>query len=180
MKCISLWQPWATLMAIGAKRIETRSWPTRHRGPLAIHAAKKWTRELSELCATEHFSDALSPPQMGTHDLPFGKIIAVVDLVDCLGVARLERINQNRTPELDAEISATLRFAGGYDEQTIAAALESGMLTERERAFGDYSPGRYGWLTENLRRLPEPVPYAGHQGLFDIPDALVGEAIAAG
>lgn len=30
---ISLWQPWATLMAIGAKTIETRSWSTRHRGP---------------------------------------------------------------------------------------------------------------------------------------------------
>jgi len=40
MKAISLWEPWATAIAIGAKKIETRSWATSYRGPLAIHAAK--------------------------------------------------------------------------------------------------------------------------------------------
>ena len=40
MKAITLTQPWATLVAIGAKRIETRSWRTFYRGPLAIHAGK--------------------------------------------------------------------------------------------------------------------------------------------
>lgn len=43
MKLISLWEPWASLMAIGAKKIETRSWATSYRGWLAIHAAKRWT-----------------------------------------------------------------------------------------------------------------------------------------
>ena len=38
IKLISLWEPWATLMAIGAKRIETRSWRTPYRGWLAIQA----------------------------------------------------------------------------------------------------------------------------------------------
>ena len=32
MKCISLWNPWATLMALGVKTIETRSWGTDFRG----------------------------------------------------------------------------------------------------------------------------------------------------
>ncbi len=41
MKAITLWQPWASLIAIGAKKIETRSWATKYRGPLAIHAAIK-------------------------------------------------------------------------------------------------------------------------------------------
>ena len=40
MKAISLWQPWASAIAIGEKTIETRSWWTPHRGALAIHAAK--------------------------------------------------------------------------------------------------------------------------------------------
>lgn len=31
MKAISLWQPWASLMAVGAKRYETRSWGTLYR-----------------------------------------------------------------------------------------------------------------------------------------------------
>ena len=51
MKALTLTQPWATLVAIGAKRIETRSWRTSYRGPLAIHAAKgfpKWAREFAQ------------------------------------------------------------------------------------------------------------------------------------
>lgn len=50
MKAITLWQPWATAMAMGVKRIETRSWFTRHRGDLLICAAKRspqnWEREI--------------------------------------------------------------------------------------------------------------------------------------
>ena len=36
MKALSLYQPWATAIALGSKRIETRGWPTSYRGPLAI------------------------------------------------------------------------------------------------------------------------------------------------
>jgi hypothetical protein len=38
MKCITLYNPPATLMAIGAKLIETRPKKWKHRGPVAIHA----------------------------------------------------------------------------------------------------------------------------------------------
>ncbi|TRU31740.1 MAG: ASCH domain-containing protein [Microcystis aeruginosa Ma_QC_B_20070730_S2] len=41
MKAISLWQPWASLVANGLKLYETRGWPTKYRGVLAIHAAKR-------------------------------------------------------------------------------------------------------------------------------------------
>lgn len=41
MKALSLWQPWASLMALGVKQNETRSWPTSHRGDLLICAAKR-------------------------------------------------------------------------------------------------------------------------------------------
>ena len=44
MRAISLWQPWASVVALGSKRIETRHWSTGHRGPLAIHAAKRRVR----------------------------------------------------------------------------------------------------------------------------------------
>ena len=40
MKALPVTQPYATLVALGAKHIETRSWSTRYRGPLAIHAGK--------------------------------------------------------------------------------------------------------------------------------------------
>lgn len=39
MKALTLHQPWSSLVAIGVKTVETRSWGTTYRGPLAIHAA---------------------------------------------------------------------------------------------------------------------------------------------
>lgn len=40
MKALSIWEPWASLIACGTKRIETRSWSTEYRGPLLICAAQ--------------------------------------------------------------------------------------------------------------------------------------------
>ena len=41
MKAITIWQPWAEFIAAGVKHNETRSWATKYRGPIAIHAAVK-------------------------------------------------------------------------------------------------------------------------------------------
>lgn len=51
MKAVSLIQPYATLIMLGYKQYETRSWQTAHRGTLAIHASAgkpKWAREVAE------------------------------------------------------------------------------------------------------------------------------------
>ena len=45
MKALSLWQPWASLIADGRKNIETRHWELLYRGPLAIHAAMRVEKE---------------------------------------------------------------------------------------------------------------------------------------
>lgn len=62
MKLITLWDPWATLMALSAKKIETRHWKTDFRGPVAIHAAKGGLSlaELKATCTQKYFSEALS------------------------------------------------------------------------------------------------------------------------
>lgn len=44
MKAISIRQPWAWLIVNGYKDIENRSWPTRFRGRVLVHAAKAMTR----------------------------------------------------------------------------------------------------------------------------------------
>ena len=41
MKVLSLLQPWATLVVLGAKKYEVRGWQTAYRGPLLIHASAK-------------------------------------------------------------------------------------------------------------------------------------------
>ena len=151
MKCLSLWQPWATLIAIGAKRIETRHWSTDHRGPILIHAAKKWNLDLGCMCAQIPFIDHLTaigyyPGPTKGWGLPFGAIIAVVDLWDCVPTSSLN-----------------------------AAGIR---VNEPERSFGDFSDGRWGWMTRDLRRFPDPIPFKGHQQLFNVPDELVADQLA--
>lgn len=81
MKALSLTQPWATLLASGAKQIETRSWRTYYRGPIAIHAAKGFPRWVRDFCQDEPFASALSG---SVESLPLGAIIGLCDLVDCV------------------------------------------------------------------------------------------------
>ena len=82
-RCLSLIQPWATLMAIGAKKIETRSWGTPYRGWLAIHASKGFPRECIDLCFDSPFADVLSAAGIGTPgDLPRGQVLCVGRVVD--------------------------------------------------------------------------------------------------
>lgn len=83
MRALSLWQPWATLIALGAKAIETRPWATRYRGPIAIHAAKRWTGDLAAICHLPRFDRVLSRQVM-----PLGGVVAVADLVECWEIGR--------------------------------------------------------------------------------------------
>ena len=79
IKVISLWQPWASLMAAGYKIDETRHWKTSYRGPLAIHAAK--TIDVAgapeQLCR-----DAFG--QHWSRILPVGMVLAVGELTACV------------------------------------------------------------------------------------------------
>jgi hypothetical protein len=83
-KALSLWQPYATLILLGAKQYETRHWKTDYRGPLAIHAAKRWTREELDTIAKPAFSTAL-----GDAKLPLGAVLGIVNLVDVVPVEKL-------------------------------------------------------------------------------------------
>jgi activating signal cointegrator 1 len=83
---ITLWQPWASLIALGEKKIETRSWPVHknYRGPLAIHASAKVPGWARELWGQEPFLSALK--EQAT--VPVGAIIAVCNLTDCVRITR--------------------------------------------------------------------------------------------
>ena len=62
VRVITLYQPWATLLAHGIKKNETRPKPTTHiaeKGIYLIHAAKKWTKEQIKTCYTEPFYSEL-------------------------------------------------------------------------------------------------------------------------
>ena len=83
MRFLSLWQPWASLMAVGAKTIETRSWSTNYHGLVGIHAAK--SREGLEWWAHPAFQSALRTGGIhGPLDDSYGAVIAVGELMDCI------------------------------------------------------------------------------------------------
>ena len=86
MKAITTWQPWASLLARGAKKYETRSWETKYRGPIAIHAAQKPFNTDSYLDRELYpFADALGLPDIYSFNkLPYGAVVAVANLVNCL------------------------------------------------------------------------------------------------
>ena len=156
MKALTLTQPWATLVAIGAKKIETRSWPTHYRGPLAVHAAKGFPKWASDLVRNDwtffgalephlaaHYKAAglrLVPCEIGRRtagSLPLGAVLATCTLVDCEPIRGVEPVS------------------------------------ESERAFGDYSEGRYAWMLVNVVQL-QPIPAKGALGFWEweMPEAL--------
>ena len=150
MKALCLTQPWATLMAIGAKQYETRSWRTRYHGLVALCAAKNFPRACRDLIHEDPFRQVLGAT--GWHEpkaLPRGVILAVGFLSGC-----------DPTDQI-----SVLRRADG-----------SLVLSDQERAFGDYSPGRWAWLFHRVMVLARPLPVVGSLGLFDLPSHTV-EAI---
>lgn len=146
MKAITIWQPYASLIMIGAKQFETRSWSTDYRGPVVVHAAKRWDEDRHADCL--RVADALrdstfrlqsaSEEQIRLFYMPMGdtlgKALGVVQLVGC------------------------------------DSMLDGGSPLENE--FGDFGPGRYGWECAEPKAFEQPISQVGKQGLW-IPDAHV-------
>lgn len=140
MKALSLWQPWAGFVATGAKKNETRGKGTGYRGLLAIHAAKKWGRELEDLTGNLNGALAIRGEHArmvrirdeGKLVIPRGYYVAVVRLVAC-EVMTAEMINE----------------AG-----------------ELQRQLGDWRPGRWAWRFSQVAILEEPIPARGYQWLW--------------
>lgn len=84
MRALSLWNPWATAIAVGTKSIETRSWSTSYRGPVAIHAAMKRTEQAAAFASIEMVHGRL-PDR-----IPYRAIVALCDLVDVRPTEELE------------------------------------------------------------------------------------------
>lgn len=144
MRALSLTQPWATLVAIGAKKVETRSWPApRHviGDRILIHAAKRFPLDCQELMRVEPFRSALAYHGITADNetqvtVPRGAIVASAVIAECM--------------------------------PTSVVALSRG-LDPTELAFGDYSPGRYALFLRDVRPLREPILARGALGFWWVP-----------
>lgn len=168
MMALTLHQPWAALIAQGTKTIETRSWHTNYRGRLAIHAGK--TKVSADECGMEPWRPLMATEQRGVlrEKLSLGAVVAVARLVDVLPIVGPDspctypRMLWNDTTSRYLTI-ASLNDAGGWDSLDVTDQLP----------FGDFTPGRYGWLLEDIEPLSPPVPARGRQRLWRWePDSL--------
>lgn len=76
VKALTLYQPYATAIALGLKRFETRGWATKHRCMIAIHAATAMPTWAKEFAATEVALGRI-PSR-----LPLGAVVCIADLVE--------------------------------------------------------------------------------------------------
>ena len=147
-RAISLIQPWASLVIWQLKQLETRSFPTKYRGHLLIHASKskpRWAREASEHVKKRrnrpqpvpdpHIMAALEARGISFDDLPRGQV---------LGYCQLQGVQQ------------------------IGTELQPEDLSDAEVAFGDYSPGRYAWQLGEIQEFAEHFPAKGSLSFWDV------------
>lgn len=139
VKALTLWQPWASLVALGEKRIETRCWSTKYRGPLAIHSAAKVPSFLGASRHTEQF---------------------ITELADVFNV----RTSQVTEAVAKLPCGAVLCIVNLHSIEETSLARE--ILCERERVFGNYEDGRYAWALEMVEKLT-PTPAKGNRMLWN-------------
>jgi hypothetical protein len=148
MKALTLWQPWASLVALGMKQVETRCWTTKYRGELAIHAAAKlppkwlgasrhdptFRDELADVFDVRRDRDDRSGPHVdgAIQSLPYGSILCIVRLV---GIEETQEVRET--------------------------------LCIRENIFGNYEDGRYAWFLELVERFEQPIPAKGNRMLWN-------------
>lgn len=154
MKALSVLQPHASLVAIQAKKNETRSWATKYRGPLAIHASARMTNKQKDLCWLKPFFDPLYDADLidvNIDNFPLGAVIATCNLVDCLKIRDLRPVKRD----------------GNIVQVAFLEAKNSLIeVMGDELAFGDYTPDRFAWMLEDVKQI-EPVPAKGKLGLWE-------------
>lgn len=140
LSALTVLQPWASLIRIGAKRFETRGWETKHRGPLAIHAGAKRanvediTPEIFKALVDGGVIPASCPLKNVPDLLPVGVLLCLADLLDCHKTERMT---------FPGELQITPEYH-----------------------FGNFEPGRFGWELEVTQVFNPAIPAKGFQRLW--------------
>ena len=149
MYAITLHQPWATLIALGIKTVETRSWPASERllgQIIAVHAGKRVVRRPGDRIE-QKLRARLGEDWSRT--IPTGAVLATATLAGMAQVEYVDPTTSHAVHDVDTEVGC----AAGTGRTLIDP-------------WGDFSPGRWLWFLADVKALPEPVPTVGHQGFW--------------
>lgn len=112
--CLTMHQPWASLLVYGIKRTEGRIWNTDYRGRLWIHAAAKEVdpeeidlieNTYSELYANEGVNNVEFPPLY-----PTSALLGCVEVIDVLSQEDLQKDECKYPQELKDEADSPYNF----------------------------------------------------------------------
>ena len=140
MRGLTIFQPWAQLIALRQKRVETRPKRTHYRGLVAIHAAAGMP-PMPELSRLKPVLEAVRLP-WDLSEYPRGAVVAVARIAGCGPADQVAKL--------------------------VRARQAKGQHPEHELIVGDFSPHRWGWLLDEIIPLGVPYPLRGQQGLFPI------------
>lgn len=172
-RAITLHQPYASLVAVGAKTIIDRDQPTDWRGELLIHASTRRPtgRRRADVVVggwrCVHWDPRrLYPPEQGEgYSIPYGAVVASCRLADCVPI-----VGAGDTTSDPAVI------VGLYHGKPGAVLWRGGQETwiNDQVPFGDFTAPaeetldrqpRYAWLLEDCKAL-DPIPCKGRPGLW--------------
>lgn len=154
MKAITIYQPQASLVALGIKTIETRpsAPPDGVLGQrIAIHAGKRKPKvPANMLAALDGVGMTLEQVQL----LPLGKVVATAVLYEAVQV---ESVVQRYRPAEPGNVTefAVVRSADGERREL---AVDP---------WGDYREGRWLWRLSDIQPVDPPVPARGKQGWWE-------------
>lgn len=176
MKALSLWPTWGELVAAQVKWIETRSWSTSYRGPLAIANTKTITPADIATSALPAIHDALWPhlgftvrPMPGTMRKRYrlGAVVATCELVDVIPMVG----------SLDQGHDALAVSEDGQHIWHRTPGLSFNL--DSQIPYGDFVPGRFAWLLKDVKPTTERCPRCWGTGDHEQFDPITDEVIDA-
>lgn len=161
--CLTMHQPWASLLVHGIKRIEGRSWPSPIRGRLWIHAAGK-VPEPETIKAMEDFYREIYAVN-GVKDIKFPEHYPVSRLLGCVEVIGCVKCEELVCWE---EMPEGVRLEGQTDFCWLCEKPEKLLIPFEMRGFqGVYNLERkiYDAAVRGLSPVKGPLPVK-----FPLPD----------
>jgi activating signal cointegrator 1 len=192
VRALTIWEPYASLIALGHKQVETRGWATSQRGLVAIHASHKRTavHERAHAWAQDVLRRHERRRLPDLDEMPWGSLVAIAELVYCIEISE---DHYHLFPELEHELgdigegrwawvlqnvrplTHPLRCRGGVGFWPLTDEQEQRLwnVVDRDKRYhGDYAPRR------QRRRPGEPAPGQLMLDLWGVKEAAEAQALA--